>query len=298
MQGGITAPVGNLAATGTLTQLITATAYGEWEYALPFFVGQTILVSATASDAAATIADVVMVIKSIAYQLDNTAVGPTGAGKVYIETETPWITNGTAAGITITDVLIKAQQLNAAAELQTTVNRAELVLYTRNDGAPTGDNYDYITYTSEQDNGNSLKNFNRGYLVEAEAENLIVASCNNGSILPNRKWVSYRYAQDNEEQTGNRDVGIGSSLRYDRIQRCLDRNADLPFRNAQLSFYKNGQAQDASQPSDNISLICETLEVRQQPKMINLEINSAAGGGVNGLQDILLYKMMNRTISI
>ena len=297
-QGGITAPVGTLAPTGTLTQLITATAYGEWEYALPFFAGQTILVSATASDAAASVVDLPMVIKSIGYQLDNTAVPPTGDGNVYIETVAPWITNGTAAGITLTNVGIKAAQLNAPTAKQTTVNRAELVLYTRNDGTPTGDNYDYITYTSEQDNGNALQNFNRGYLVEAEAENIIVASCNNGSVLPNRKWVSYRYAQDNEEQTGNRDVVVGTPLHYDRLQRCLDRNADLPFRNAQLSFYKNGQAQDTSQPSHNIAVICETLEVRQQPKMVNLEIVSQDGGGVNGLQDIILYKMMNRTISI
>jgi uncharacterized protein YukE len=149
-----------------------------------------------------------------------------------------------------------------------------------------------MTYTSEQDNGNSLTDFNRGYMVEGDAENIMVACLNNGAILPNRTIDSYRYAIDNNEQTGNRDIVSGSPLQFDRLQRCLEGSAQIPFKNAQLKFYRQTNTQ-ANVYSSPISMICETLETSAEHKMFNLSIKCSGQ-----LQQIILYKQIPRQLSV
>ena len=143
----------------------------------------------------------------------------------------------------------------------------------------------------KNDNGNLLTSFSRTYLAEPEANALFVAVCNNGSILPSRAIESYRYAVDNEEQTGNRDVFIGQPLHYDRLQRCLDAQTGLGFKNAQLKFYQNTLQQPGAY-AQPVSMICETLEKTEGNKKVALQIECAAT-----LQQIILYKMMAKTIT-
>ena len=283
-----------LAAVGDLvTELVTKTNYGEWEYTCPFYAGQSILLSATADKGTAP-ADVPAIIKSIQFQNDNTANPPTGNGvtpsnnnvKIVLETG---IAAATVTATTYSDIVIKAAVDDAA--LQNVVNRAELVLFL-SDATKTADAYEFMTYTSEQDNGNTLTSFNKGYMMEPDAENVFIAALNNGAILPNKTIQSYRYAIDNAEQTGNRDITIGSPLQYDRLQRCLEYSAQIPFRNAQMRFYRADQLQ-AAVYSSPISLICETLQTGPTSKMLNLNIECSAGLG-----QLILYKQIPRQIAL
>ena len=285
-QGGCEAKI--FAVGDKLDSVTTLNGFGEWEYTFPFYVGQTCLITGTSTGGLAPdLTAQEVVIKSIQFQDDNTANPPTGNNNIIVTFEDNAYECTTAG--TMTDILLKAKVDSTA--LSMVINRAELVL-SISDETETKDAYEIMTYTSEQDNGNSLTDFNRGYMVEGDAENIMVACLNNGAILPNRTIDSYRYAIDNNEQTGNRDIVSGSPLQYDRLQRCLEGSAQIPFKNAQLKFYRQTNTQ-ANVYSSPISMICETLETSAEHKMFNLSIKCSGQ-----LQQIILYKQIPRQLSI
>jgi hypothetical protein len=76
------------------------------------------------------------------------------------------------------EVNVSAIKLNAVVDQVNTVvvNSAQLVLYTVDNEEPS-ENYTYKTWTTEEDNGNGLQNFNRQYMVEPECINLISCTC-------------------------------------------------------------------------------------------------------------------------
>ena len=273
-----------------LTSAILTLQYGDWQNAMPFYVGQTIIFNSTATGGLlpAVPADLELVIASVQFQLDNTTSPPTGASRVKLTFEPNAYPAVTVTG-TMTPVLIKAKVDDAT--LRNTINRAELVLYL-SDSQDTADAYEYITYTSEQDNGNGINSFNRGYMVEGDAENVMIACCDTGDILPATNIESYRYAIDNDEQTGSRDIPTGQPLQYERLQRCLEGSAQIPFKNAQLKFYNQTDVQAGVYDSP-ITMICETLLTSNEHKMLNLNIECAAG-----LQQLILYKQIPRQISV
>ena len=170
-----------------------------------------------------------------------------------------------------------------------------LVLYTKPDDGNAPESLTFPTYTTEEDNGVGLSSFAKSYICEPQADAVLVACCPNGSILPVRNLDSYRYAVDQIEQTGNRSIPtcnattLASPLQYERLQRCLEDQIGVGWRNGHMRFYKQGVAQNVSYP-EAISVICETLETKDTSKMLNLEIESA------GLEQIILYKHMMKTI--
>ena len=273
-----------------LTSVTTKLGHGEWEYTCPFYVGQHCIFKGTNDGTllpAFAAGGFPVVIKSIQFQTDNTANPPTGNNKVTITFEDNTYT-ATAAG-TCSDITLQAKVDQTA--LVNTIHSAELVLYA-SDATDTANAYEYMTYSSQQDNGNKLVSFNRGYMVEGDAENIMIACMNDGGIAPLRTIESYRYAIDNDEQTGNRDIVIGSSLQYERLNRCLVASAELPFRNAQLKFYRQTNTQALAYFAP-VSMICETLETAPEHRMMNLSIDCAGG-----LEQIILYKQIPRQISL
>ena len=82
----------------------------------------------------------------------------------------------------------------------------------------------------------------------------------------------------------------GSPLQYERIQRCLDAQLGLGFRNAQLKFYNQANNQ-AAVYDKAVSVICETCEESQNSKMLNLNIECAAG-----LNQLILYKSISKSV--
>ena len=291
-QGAVVAPAAVAAGADAPVLIEIEHNSGEWEYTCPFFVGQTLEVNGNVTGTGA-FATATVVIETIQYQLDSLANPITGSTAVYVGLSASYYNNATGAPTTLTDVVIRA---NIAENLKITVNRAELVLFTKPQGN-TSSAYEYVTYTTEEDNGNAILHFNRGYMLEPEAENVLIACCDNGQILPKTDLISYRYAINNDEQTGNRDVltsnitAFASPIQYDRLSRCLNRSAQIPFRNTGLTFYQQEVTQ-ANALNMPISMICETVEVTKESKMLNLEIHSTA------LNQIILYKQIAKRISI
>lgn len=267
------------------TPLMSSGTYGDWENIMPFYVGQEIQMNA---DAGATPLSVVAEITSIKYQGNNTATPPTNQGRVFITTDPVLYTNTSGDGSTVNldNILIKSKIDTAV--LTNVVNRAELVLTVTN--SEPAEEITFNTFTTEEDNGNALTSFNRTYLCEPSSNAFLLASVQNGEILPNRTCESYRYAVDNEEMTGNRDVEFNSPLQYDRLQRCLDRQIGLGLKSAQQAFYKNSEVQ-ADAMEVPVVMICETLHQTEGNKNLNLQIECAAG-----LEQIILYKNMEKTL--
>ena len=283
--------------------LETTGAYGDWQYVMPFFQGQQILLNFDAGDAGGTTpqAEQTRTIVSIRYQNDNTATPPTDTSKVFITLDANIYTNPNGAGgadQTVENILIKYDKANLT--LQNVINRAELCLYTIPDDGDMPNSLTFPTYTTEADNGNSLTSFNRQYVLEPEADAVLIACCENNNILPTRNINSYRYAINQEEQTGNRDItvcntaNLGSPLQYDRLQRCLDSQIGVGLRNAHLRFYQNDVADPLVQAdvySSPITMICETLDTSADSKMLNLNIETT-----DPLQKLLIFKHMYKTI--
>ena len=283
--------------------LETTGSYGDWQYVMPFFEGQQILLNFDAGDAGATTpqAEQTRTIVSIKYQGDNTATPPTNTSKVFITLDANIYTNpngGGGAAQTVENILIKYDKANLT--LQNVINRAELCLYTIPDDGDMPNSLTFPTYTTEADNGNDLTSFNRQYVIEPEADAVLIACCDANNVLPTRSIDSYRYAINQEEQTGNRDIEVcsttklGSPLQYDRLQRCLDSQIGVGLRNAHLRFYQNDQADPLVQAdvySSPITMICETLDTSAESKMLNLNIECT-----DPLKKLLIFKHMYKTI--
>tara|TARA_R110000772_G_scaffold168209_1_gene279980 strand:+ start:358 stop:1947 length:1590 start_codon:yes stop_codon:yes gene_type:complete len=291
----------NLANGAVITSVDTTVVYtavpgkgGQFEYTLPYHVGQKVVISGTTAPVAGG-AGTPMVPGSLANNLQRIIkqiefLEGAGTGKCRITFDDTIWQQQQAAAQSVTAIRLDAvvDQVNTVV-----VNSAQLVLYTVDSEEPS-ENYSYKTWTTEEDNGNGLQNFNRQYIVEPECVNLIVAHANNGAILPNRSYVDYRIAIDNVDQTGNRSVAPDSPLQYDRLQRCLVENADIEWNNAQMKFYKNTETQ-ANALQSPISIIAETMPITMGFKKVGLEMN-AAGAGNAGIEQLVLYKQITKTI--
>jgi hypothetical protein len=213
-------------------------------------------------------------------------VNNAGKEQVKISFATAIHTNGAVAS-TLSTVTIKAENTQTNSIV---VNRAELVLFTVNEPNPS-ESFQYVTYLTEQDNGNSLVNLHRQYIVEPECQNLFVAHILNNAILPAAPYTSYRISVDNEDITGNRSVVVDSPLQYDRLNRCLNLNSTVEWRNAQMRFYQSDLSQ-ADAYSKYISMICETMPITPENKKVGLEINADG----QTVQQLILYKQIVKSI--
>ena len=275
--------------------LITTLPYDDWQYVMPFFVGQKVIANATSSGTAQLPADTPCIITGIQYQQDNTTTPPSTVDKKVNITLTradgsAFFTATDATNLTAISLKAKVDQT-----LTPTINRAELVLQITNE--PPEQQITYDTFTTEEDVGNGSDSFNRAYSLEAETTLWMAAFPAQGAILPDIDLISYRYAINNEEETGNRSIEMaqsnkeGSSLQYDRLIRALDNQGGLGFRNAQLKYYQNTQPQ-ATSFNKAVSVIAETAPATPQNKVLNLNIESTGGT----LADIKIYKSVQRTI--
>lgn len=256
--------------------------YDDYQQYCPFFVGQQVILAATTSNADPNVTNESAQIKTMQYD-DATA-------KMVIVFEAPWYTNGQAGASNLTAILMKADTSYVALN---TVNRAELVLYTKPGDMKTEDSYEYVTYSTEQDNGNGITSFARGYVMEPSARNMIVALCDNGIRLPQSVYESYRYAINNEAMTGNRDIKPDTSLQYDRLTRCLDSTGmGTEWRNAQLRWFNNEVTPlQTGSYALKTSLIAETLMETERTKYVDIQIEAAAG-----VNELVIYKQHVRSI--
>ena len=289
--GGID-PTTQPANTNNLVSLESSGTFEDFDYNYPFFVNQQVICQAT-GNGAQNITETRTII-ALNYQADNTANPPTKSGKMTITLDSSLYDNSANASAVIWSTFLVRAKVDQVCT--NTINKAELVLYTKPDDGNAPESLTFPTYTTEEDNAVGLTSFAKSYICEPQADAVLIACCPNGSILPVRSIASYRYAVDQVEQTGNRSIPVcdanilGSPLQYERLQRCLESQIGVGWRNGHMRFYRQLQTQIDSYPLP-ISMICETLEAKETSKMLNLEIEAPTG-----LEAIILYKHIMKTI--
>jgi len=278
-----------LGAGASVTKVVTQATYLDTDYqqTSPWFVGQRVQLTGNVV-AVGLYTDIPFVISKIEL---NTTIGNADYGSLEITFDpainAEGIKNEDGSAQNVNGLLMKADH---TATQNVIVNRAELVLFTR-PPMDTPSEYQYVTYTTEEDNGNGITSFARGYTMEAEAEQMIVCLAPQNDILPTTAYESYRYAVDNKDMTGNRSVFVNSPIQYDRLNRALN-NQYTDWRSAQLKFFQQTVAttQATSYGKPN-STIVETLPLSDRPKYVDLQIECAGG-----VAELKIYKQMVRSI--
>jgi len=143
--------------------------------------------------------------------------------------------------------------------------------------------HDYITYSTEEINGNSLTTINKQIKVEPNAQSIYITSSDSGEIAPDRDISKYRMAINNKDITGNREIDYGKSLHKDRIIRAY-RNKGVKLDDLRLRLNKLSATQ-ATRASEPNAVIVEAMPLLLEEKTINLELTNTAN-----CQDIRVYK--------
>lgn len=240
----------------------------------PFYISQKIIVSSGTLDGA----DMTGRTRTI------TGIG-LGANAFDLQLDQPLGTNA-AAGVRS---LIITPELPATNPL--TILGAEMVICESNMGNQNG--YNYTTWTTEKDSGGGSTSFNRQYEIEPEAINMMVHTSNiaNGllsSTLPEKSRVSI-----NNEPTTNRDVGVHTSLFYNRYDRWALNNGTQAHK---LDFGKSLRTLPEPLTNDfNVvdleSWIFEPLPATTQQKLVELDLQAT-----NTIKDIVIFKEVVRQI--
>ena len=278
---------GGLGATTNFLE--TNLKYGEFGQFCPFYVGQAISIKSTASLGGAPPGGVVanapshQVITAIEYTKGSDANPPTGDSTVRITTAGTWYTSTNASNV-LSDITIESLGADPA-KATIRVNRAEIVLTQVQMDGP--DKIDYRTYSTEIVQGNSQTTFNKQFIVEPNAQNLIMAHTALGDANPTQEWKNYQIAINNVNQTGNRAVVYGKNLHQDRLLRFFNNRSQAVH---SLRLSASNVAEPSSTQTD-IFPILETCPLTQSSKMVDMEIESAGG-----LQELILYKELVRTI--
>jgi len=261
----------NIADNSGVSVFVTEAAYNDdFELECPFAIGQ--VVTAAKAVGAGAVTDGVII--------DITYLAATK--KLQITTHRTLINNTSGGAVSYTGITLTPV---SAGVPTIRIRNCELNLTEVMDADPSKvpSEINYITYSTEEMNGNNLTTVNKTAHIEPNCQTLYVANCPSGKIAPARKMVSYRIAIDNEDQTGNRDVVAFKELHKDRIIRAYT-NKNVALKNLELCLYRSTQSQ-ALMRSERNSVIVEATEMTDEEKLVQLEITS-----VDGNQDIILYK--------
>jgi len=156
----------------------------------------------------------------------------------------------------------------------------------------------YMSYTEEQDSGNSLRAFSRQYHLEPECFNVLVAVPDNTSKLicrnDSNKYESYRFRVNDKDLT-NRDVKVGKPLYYDGISRWhVNQSRKLKDIN-EVHRSVTSSHEDRSKDFNNV-FIGSNVPLTETQKLLQLDINTSTDS--NGLQDIHLYKSVAKSLKL
>ena len=276
-------PAGVIGSAGH--PLVTEITYKDFQLNQCFYVGQGVNVSLQVGGAAAVTTN--QIITSIEYNSGTNATNPP-AGDEFVRLITRGgYANGTAAAEAITNILVKSLESdNTTSTIR--INRAEIVL-SEMPGVNGPDSIDYVTYSTEEVQGNGQPTFNNQIIVEANCQNLIICPNATSNITPDRAWSSYRLAIDNVDVCGNRDVVYASPLHKDRLVRTILNSGESPT-NLTLHAYQNGVGQTAGANQRPLYTILETMPLTRTQKLVNMELTST------GAEDVIYFKELRRTI--
>lgn len=245
------------------------------------YVGMPVVVTATGAGGAGNV-DEAAVITAIT--IDDAGVRTLTFNKTLITLDN---------GQSLTTVSIASAPWDSAS---VSYDSAEVVL--QEVANPVGmDAIAYTTFSTEEDNGNQLTNFQRQYQVEPEASNVMIIFPDEQNELnsTNNNVVNYRLRLNNDNLTSER-VAVRSPLYYDRVSMLID-GMGYPLRNLQENSGTNasGTGQIAwgdvyTQAENKLTIAGNPLYPTQRTKL--LQVNITAGG--TGVKQITLFKTLPR----
>ena len=231
---------------------------------IPLWVGQKIEITGTEAGGAAPVASKEVVIASVTW-VDTGA----DVGKIKLTFEQDWA--ATQVGGSYTAITLNTEDIASASIV---VNFAELVL--KELAQPSSDfrEIEYSTFTTEQDNGNGLNNFQKQYQVEAEADAVVIAFpfAANDTISMNADMTHYRLRLDNQDLT-DRNVDWQSPLYWDRHNMALQQMG-LRYKK---TFPNNGTTSATQNYAGDIDHFQQTtietpLEQKDREKLLQVNI--------------------------
>lgn len=262
----------------------------------PYYVGQTVRVSATGAGGAASPANVTSRISDITFTREGA-----DAGTLELAFVADW---GAAltAGQSYTDITLDVIRPPAGGPASpgqpdgvVNVQYAEIVL--RQVARPQGlDEISFNTYSTEQTQGGNAQVYRNLFQLEPESSNVMIMFPVNGLISQNNNLSNYSLRLNNEDLIDDRSVEIGEPIYFDRLNlayqnlgtglNCLFGNVGTINQNV----IGNGRyAEDTS----NVQIIAQPVMASSNEKLLQVELNSSAGD----IDKITLFKELPRIFS-
>ena len=282
-RGAMTGP-GNGAAVGdgTIISLDTTKVYTYAEQLRsPFWVGMKVLVTFRYSTVSAGGQDILKTrtITKIDHNADGTLKLTFNASLQARGAATEVMTAAVVTGV------------DQDASSSFSVNGAELVVVYNE--KPPLNKIQYISYTTEEDNGGGAGSYNKQYQLEPSCVGLVLALPSTNSSLSSNAYDSYRFMVNNEHQT-DRKVEKSSSLEYDRRARWYQNHAQpmgsLKEKSEEIDVKLNDNAMNAKYQHNN-NAIMEVMPLTDTPKTLGIELVSGANIG-----EIILFKEVVKSL--
>lgn len=271
----------DVSVEGAINILTTQHAFKRLEDS-PYWVSQALQFSGTGAGGASSPSNEKRKITAIEYNEDGTL-------QLFLDSPLATLTSGQSiTGITCDGVNYVDANLN--------FTFAELVLQKTNDTVPSG-NLTYTTWTTEEDNGNGLTSFQKQYLVEPNAVNVLCffPDDNTGLMSINDDIEKYRLRIDNADTT-DRDVEKNSPLYYDRLSMTFA-NMGMRLKNLHQEVRdnrKNLTNFDDFYGTFPLVSIATPCNATNNNKLLQFNID-ATGDGVNKL---VLFKNVIRQVKV
>lgn len=184
------------------------------------------------------------------------------------------------------------------------INTAELVL--RQLGAPpkAPSQLNYMSWSTEEFNGNDQANFQKMFQLEPAAINVFMMFPTADLFSVNTNLNSYRLRlggpSGNEDLT-NRDVVPRDPLYYDRLSMAM-LNGGLPTnsvreQNMNVSVAETGTDITREDDGGNLLIVANPVPATSYEKLLQVNM-SLAGGTGNGLNELVLFKQVMRGVSL
>lgn len=249
----------------------------------PYYVGQKVTLKAVSAGGAPA-------YPGAGKQLVISAINWKNDGTLELTFETDWAVALTVGQSYNTITL----EIVAPASVTLSIERCELLLK-RVDNPEGFDEIDYLTYSTEETNGNGQTAFKNVFTVEGDASNVIIFSPNGDDGLNSSQntYTDYRLSLNNIDLT-DRNVVMDSPLYFDRASASL-RGAGRSLANTTQNSGDWGQsyATQSTQANNNIDIIGNPLFQTTGNKLLQVQAN-ATGAGVKAFN---LYKALPRVFS-
>jgi hypothetical protein len=184
------------------------------------------------------------------------------------------------------------------------INTAELVL--RQLGAPpkAPSQLNYMSWSTEEFNGNDQANFQKMFQLEPATINVFMMFPKDDLFSVNTHLNSYRLRlggpSGNEDLT-NRDVVPRDPLYYDRLSMAMLNGGfptnSLRHHNMNVSVAETGNDSNREDAAGKLLVVANPVPATSYEKLLQVNM-SLAGGTGNGLNELVLYKQVMRGVSL